>query len=333
MKYSRNAGKRFGWIKLHRSLPKHPRFIDPAWLAVWVYLLLNATHRHYLVNFDGHIVELQPGQLVTGRHAIARATGVHESKVKRVLAVMKADRQIDQLTGVKGSIVTVRNWKLYQGDRLANQRATNNRPTTTIRTAGDSTGKHGAKRPIGTGRRTPRPKAVTNNLPNDKGRHPRRVTTNKKTRRNKNEHTHSLRRAPCLKEVNAEAARIEMPKGEAEKFFHHFNARGWVDRHGNPIAHWRSLLRTWIPDGGGVQRSTTRKASGTPTKKSPSLWELKTTLEAVEAALKQLRKSGPSIYASPEDFGKWLRTPGGQKYKAMKARRDHLQEKLAAAAV
>jgi len=119
-----------GWVKLHRRLLNHPRFKDPNWVAVWVYLLLNATHRPYRVNFDGRLVELQPGQLVTGRLAIADATGAHESKVKRLLKMMKNDQQIDQQAGVKGSIITVRNWQTYQdSDQQNGQQVTSDRPT------------------------------------------------------------------------------------------------------------------------------------------------------------------------------------------------------------
>ena len=124
-----NAPTANGWVKLHRSLLKHPRINDPHWLAVLVYLLLKATHQNYPVKFDGRIVRLQPGQLVTGRSAIAAATGVHEAKVKRLLALMKADQQIDQQAGVKGSIITVRNWHAYQdiGQQIG-QQVDNRRP-------------------------------------------------------------------------------------------------------------------------------------------------------------------------------------------------------------
>ena len=118
-----------GWVKLHRRLLDNPRSGDPEWVAVWVYLLLNATHQPYRVNFDGHIIELQPGQLVSGRLAIADATGVHESKVKRILAAMKTDQQIDQQAGVHGSIFTVRNWQTYQNcDQQNGQQVTSDRP-------------------------------------------------------------------------------------------------------------------------------------------------------------------------------------------------------------
>jgi len=130
---SRRAGAAMnnnnGWIKLHRRLLDSPRIKDPDWLAVWIHVLLKATHQPFKANFDGKIVELKPGQLISGRHAIAAGTGVHESKVKRVLQVMKTDQQIDQQAGVKGSLFTVRNWNTYQEvDQQIDQRVTSDRP-------------------------------------------------------------------------------------------------------------------------------------------------------------------------------------------------------------
>lgn len=120
-----------GWIKLHRRLLDNPRATDPEWLSVWIYLLLNATHQPRKMNFDGKIVELQPGQLITGRFAIAENTGVNESKVKRILQTLKTDQQIDQQAGVKGSMITVRNWQAYQdADQQIDQRLTSKRPAT-----------------------------------------------------------------------------------------------------------------------------------------------------------------------------------------------------------
>jgi len=120
-----------GWISLWRRLWDNPRSADSEWLAVWVYILTHATHRVIKKVFDGKIVELQPGQLITGRHTIADATGVNESKVTRVLTILKTDQQIDQQAGVKGSIITVLNWQRYQkSDQEIDQRVTSDRPAT-----------------------------------------------------------------------------------------------------------------------------------------------------------------------------------------------------------
>jgi hypothetical protein len=116
-----------GWVKLHRRLADHPRFRDPDWTTVWVYLLLNATHAPYRTIFDGRTVELRPGQLITGRLSIAENTGVHPSKVYRVLETLKIEHQIEQQAGAKSSIITVLNWHTYQNFEQQTEQQPNNK--------------------------------------------------------------------------------------------------------------------------------------------------------------------------------------------------------------
>jgi hypothetical protein len=120
-----------GWIKLHRALLDHPRINDPDWLAVWVYLLLTATHAPYRALFNGRTIELRPGQLITGRHVIAAATGVSQSKVWRVLETLKTEQQIEQQPGNKSSLVSITNWEKYQGtEQQIEQQVSSNRAAT-----------------------------------------------------------------------------------------------------------------------------------------------------------------------------------------------------------
>lgn len=119
-----------GWICLHRKLTLHGRFSDPDWLSVWIYLLLNATHKPCQVVFDGRPITLKPGQLVSGRNTISKTTGVHPSKVYRVLKTLKAEQQIEQQGGTKNSLFTVVNWELYQKSGQQIEQQTSSKWTT-----------------------------------------------------------------------------------------------------------------------------------------------------------------------------------------------------------
>lgn len=102
---------------------------DPEHLAVWMYLLLNATHSEYPVIFNGKKIMLKPGELITGRKKIAEITGVNESKVKRILTLFENDQQIDRQRGNKNSLITVVNWNKYQNsDQQNDQQVTSERP-------------------------------------------------------------------------------------------------------------------------------------------------------------------------------------------------------------
>lgn len=105
-------------------------FKDADHLAVWMYLLLEATHQDYPKMFGGKKIVLKPGQLITGRKVISEKTGVEESKVKRILKVFKSEQQIDQQAERYGSIITILSWDKYQcNDQQNAQQVTNECPT------------------------------------------------------------------------------------------------------------------------------------------------------------------------------------------------------------
>ena len=119
-----------GWIKLHRKTLDNPIVCkDADHLAVWVYLLLKASHGTCPAIFKGEKIMLQPGQLITGRLKIAADLSVNESKVKRILNAFKTDQQIDQQASNKNSLITILNWESYQkSDQQTDQQMTSERP-------------------------------------------------------------------------------------------------------------------------------------------------------------------------------------------------------------
>ena len=121
-----------GWVKLHRKMLDNPVIMkDAEHLAVWMYLLLNATHAEYPALFQGKKIMLQPGQLITGRKSIADTLSINESKVRRIMDVFESDQQIDRQRSNKNTLVSLKNWDRYQVFDLQNdQQMTNNRPTT-----------------------------------------------------------------------------------------------------------------------------------------------------------------------------------------------------------
>ena len=120
-----------GWIKLHRKLLDNPVVMkDSDHLAVWIYLLLNASHTEYPVLFGGKKISLKAGQLITGRKSIASTLGISESKVRRILDLFEIDQQIDRQRSNKNSLVSILNWDKYQiFDQQIDQQPTNKRPT------------------------------------------------------------------------------------------------------------------------------------------------------------------------------------------------------------
>lgn len=120
-----------GWIKLHRKALENPVVCkDAEYLAVWVYLLLKATHGDYPVLFRGQKTVLRSGQLITGRKKISEHLKIGESKVNRILQTFKAEQQIEQLTSNRNSLITIVNWEIYQECEQRIEQPVNNRRTT-----------------------------------------------------------------------------------------------------------------------------------------------------------------------------------------------------------
>lgn len=120
-----------GWIKLHRKMLDNPIIMkDADHLAIWMYLLLNATHAEYPALFKGEKIMLQPGQLITGRKSIAAKLSINESKVRRVLECFENDQQIDRQRSNQNTLISLKNWDRYQCfDQQSDQQMTNERPT------------------------------------------------------------------------------------------------------------------------------------------------------------------------------------------------------------
>lgn len=111
--------------------------------------------------------------------------------------------------------------------------------------------------------------------------------------------------------------------------WNHYEAVGWkVGR--NPMKDWKAACRTchgrWLDQ--SAPRRT--KAAGTATAapspaKSPSTWEVKTKLEAVEDRIKELKSRSPGEHCSLRDF---LSDAEWTEYQDLHRSRDSLRKSL-----
>jgi len=116
-----------GYIKLYRSMLENPLLTrDSDYMAIWVYLLLNATHVAITAMFKGEIITLKEGQLITGRKSISKALNINENKVQRVLKRLEIEQQTEQQTSNRKRLVTVVNFKPYQQSEQQSEQPVNN---------------------------------------------------------------------------------------------------------------------------------------------------------------------------------------------------------------
>jgi len=120
-----------GWVKLHRKALNNPIVNkDADHMYLWIYLLLNATHKKYDVLFKGERITLQPGQLLTGRKSISSFTKISEGKIQRILKFFENEQQIEQQTSNKNRLISIVSWDMYQQSEQQNEQQVNNKWTT-----------------------------------------------------------------------------------------------------------------------------------------------------------------------------------------------------------
>src|SRR4029077_11575056 len=114
---------------------------------------------------------------------------------------------------------------------------------------------------------------------------------------------------PALADVMAWGEMLGCPKEEAERFWNHFEASGWIDKNGHAIVNARAKLATWASDARArplerAHQSSPLTAHRSPVSASADLIHKQETLKRVEAALARLRNNKPENGGA--EFQAWV---------------------------
>lgn len=114
------------WIKLHSKLIEWEWASRPEVLALWIHILLRANFKEK--QWQGKVIPR--GSFVTGRKALAEATGLTEQQVRSGLTRLASTNEIEVKSTNKYTIITVCKYDDYQVAEIEdNQQITNNQPT------------------------------------------------------------------------------------------------------------------------------------------------------------------------------------------------------------
>lgn len=198
-----------GWIKIHRSIIDKGWASDPEYLALWLHLLLFATHRVREVLWNGSIYHLQPGEFITGRNALSSQTGINPSKVERILKLFKSEQQIEQRMTSTSRLISILNWSKYQMSEQQSEQRVNSEWTASEQ----------------------------------------RLNTKqecKKDKNIKNERKESVRFTPPQRiDVIDYFSTLSGQINQAERFYDYYTANGWKAGR-NPMKDWKAAARNWI---------------------------------------------------------------------------------------
>jgi hypothetical protein len=127
-----------GWIKIYRSLLYWEWADVPEMVALWVRLIIRATHE----DTQWHGVTISRGQLVTTTAKLAAESGLSPQQVRTCLDRLKASNQINTQTTNKYTIITICKYEAYQetetteqqtnGKQTTRKQQTNNKQATSI---------------------------------------------------------------------------------------------------------------------------------------------------------------------------------------------------------
>lgn len=218
-----------GWIKIHRGMLDNPAVCkDSDHLAIWIHLLLNATHKPHDILIGNKRVTLQPGDLATSRKALSVKYKVEESKVERILKLFKNEQQIEQQSYSTNRIISVLNWHKYQEIEQQNEQRVNSERTASEQRV--NTNKNERKK----------------ELKNERNKDLKDISDKSP------EPTRSTFKPPALEEVIAYCEE-RGNSVDAAKWHDFYASKGWMVGK-NKMKDWKAAVRTWEQD-----KSTTRQ--------------------------------------------------------------------------
>lgn len=119
-----------GWISLHRKLLDSAVFQNADLLKVWIWCLLKATHKDYETMVGMQVVELEPGQFITGRFKGSEELKMNPSTFYKYLKNLEKLSMITLNSDNKKTLVTIGKWDIYQSENGRVYQQRNNSVTT-----------------------------------------------------------------------------------------------------------------------------------------------------------------------------------------------------------
>jgi hypothetical protein len=125
-----------GYVKTYRKIVDWEWYSDANTFRLFFHLLVSANYE--LGHWQG--IEIQPGQLITGREKLAKELRLSEREIRTALNKLKSTNEIAIKTTNRFSIITICNWDFYQGGetdvrptKRPTRRPSSDQQTTTIK--------------------------------------------------------------------------------------------------------------------------------------------------------------------------------------------------------
>jgi len=119
-----------GYVKVWRKIEDSGLIQLPNTLALFMHLLLNASHKDRKIGTPNGVVELKRGQYISGRIELASRLKQSEREIRTGLSRLNELSIISIKSTNRFSVYTIENYGIYQdNDQHSDQPATNKRPS------------------------------------------------------------------------------------------------------------------------------------------------------------------------------------------------------------
>jgi hypothetical protein len=129
----KNESSGTGFIKVHRKLLHSSFYNRSQYVHLWLHLLLKANHAGKKIIWNNKEIELQPGQLITGRIKLQNETGISQNTIQYILKFFENSGMIQQRNNSQNRIITIVSWHEFQkfnNELTTTQQRDNNGSTT-----------------------------------------------------------------------------------------------------------------------------------------------------------------------------------------------------------
>lgn len=197
-----------GWIKLHKKIKEHWMWDDPVILKAWLDILLSVNYTDKKILFDGNLITVEAGQIITSVRKLASQWKCSKEKVNKILTLFSEDNMLTVNKTTRRTLLTVVNYGIYQNgsDSLKDT------DKDSVRDTGKDT---------------------------DSPQH----KNNKEYKEDKNNKKSSHFVPPSLEEVAAYCS--DRKNGiDPESFIAFYQSKGWMIGK-NKMKDWKAAVRTW----------------------------------------------------------------------------------------
>lgn len=106
-----------GWIKVHRSIREHWITQNANYYRAWGLLLMAVNYAPTKTRFNGEWITLKAGEMVTSYEHLAGVMMLSKAQTRRFIELLKEAEMVHFVTTRRGAHLTVCNYSTYQESR------------------------------------------------------------------------------------------------------------------------------------------------------------------------------------------------------------------------